>query len=119
MIAGGYRLSEAARSDVSEILHDTVQRFGVRQRRTYQGLMEQAAGMVAEAPDRGGSRQRSDLGSGIRSFHIELAAARRGAAAHVLYYRINESDPALPRVLILRVLHQAMEPGRHLTGDFP
>jgi toxin ParE1/3/4 len=75
--------------------------------------------MVGEYPDRGGSRQRSDLGSGIRSFHVELAAARSGAAAHVLYYRVNESDPALPSVLILRVLHQAMEPGRHLTRELP
>ena len=114
MTSGGYRLSVAARSDVREILRDTSRRFGIQQRRAYQGVMEQAACLVADEPDRVGSRAQPDLGAGIRSFHVALATARGGAAAHVLYYAVTARTPALPRVLILRVLHQSMEPGRHV-----
>jgi toxin ParE1/3/4 len=109
-----FRYSERADADISEILLETERRFGPRQQSSYAGLIDKAAGMVGENPDRAGSQSRPDLGAGIRSFPIRLAAGRRGAAAHTLYYRI---DPAEQRVLILRLLHDRMEPARHLTED--
>jgi toxin ParE1/3/4 len=81
-----YRLTEAADEDVGDILRETARLFGRLQRRNYAALIEKAIEMVAEHPERGGSRQRDELALGLRSFHVELAAGRRGAASHVLYY---------------------------------
>jgi toxin ParE1/3/4 len=75
--------------------------------------------MVAENPERPGSRQRDELASGVRSFHVELAARRRGAASHVLYYIREHLDDGREGVVIARVLHDRMEPLRHLTRGLP
>jgi toxin ParE1/3/4 len=107
----GYRLSTAARADAEEILPETIRRFGTAQRRSYQALSEKTAGLVAAAPDRAGSRSRQDLRPKIRSFAIERASARRGAAAQVLYYVAN----ATKGVLIIRILNGRMDPSRHIA----
>ena len=75
--------------------------------------------MVTENPERSGSRQRDDLATGVRSLHVELAARRRGAAAHVLYYLRGLLDDGRDGVIIVRVLHDRMEPLRHLTRGLP
>jgi toxin ParE1/3/4 len=72
--------------------------------------------MVALEPERPGSHARDELGAGIRSFHIELAARRRGAASHLLYY-VRALMPEEDGIVILRILHEAMEPRRHLGAD--
>ena len=75
--------------------------------------------MVAEKPERPGSRQRDDLAGGVRSFHVELAARRRGAASHVLYYLRGPLDDGREGVVIARMLHDRMEPLRHMTRGLP
>jgi toxin ParE1/3/4 len=113
-----YRLSDAADLDVDRILWETVRRFGPRQRRRYAELISTAIGLGAEAPERPGSRPRDELEPGIRSFHIERAAPRRGAAAHVLFYRVEQQyTDGTADILILRVLHERMDPTRHLVGE--
>jgi len=112
-----YRLTEAADADIRDILRQTARRFGPLQRRRYGELIEQAALMVAAAPERAGSRQRDELASGIRSFHVERAGGRRGAAAHVLYYRPAQLDDGSDGIIILRVLHERMDPSRHILRD--
>ena len=64
---------------------------------------------MAEDPDRPGSRDRRDLGVGIRSFHLELAAGRRGAASYILYSLRGRLDAGGEGVIIARVLHAGME----------
>jgi toxin ParE1/3/4 len=113
-----YRLTPAAEQDIADILRDTARMFGPLQRARYALLLAGAADLVAEAPERVGSRRRDDLGPGIWSFHVELAASRRGAASHVLYYIPARFDDGSNGVVIARVLHKSMEPARHLT-DFP
>lgn len=114
----GYWLTEAADLDVEGILRESARLFGPGQRDCYAGLIEAAAGMVAAEPRRPGSRDRGELGDGVRSFHAELAAKRRGAASHVLYYveGVLDEDGG-PGVVILRVLHEAMEPSLHTIAD--
>ena len=112
------RLSAAADLDIDGILLDTARRFGPQQRRQYAALINEAIALVAEAPERPGSRDRDDLTPRIRSFHVELAGQRRGAAAHVLFYLIEQrhADEGAD-VLILRVLHERMDPSRHLAVE--
>jgi plasmid stabilization system protein ParE len=112
---GRYRLTPAAAEDVRAILRESGRRFGPRQRDAYEQLIRRAAIMVGERPDRSGARDRSDLLPGLRSFTVELAANRRGAAAHVLYYLVEAVGDGPPELLIARVLHRAMDPARHIA----
>ena len=114
-----YRLTEAAAADIADILRETARRFGPAQRALYAALLERAAKLVAEVPERPGSRARDDLAPGVRSFHVEVAAGRRGAAAHVLYYLHALIEDAPDGVTVIRVLHERMEPLRHLTRSLP
>ena len=111
----GHQFTEVADEDVEGILRQTSKRFGPRQRDIYAGLIDRATEMVAKEPDRPGSRDRRDLGAGIRSFHLELAAGRRGAASHILYYLRGRLDAGGEGVIIARVLHEGMEPTRHIS----
>jgi toxin ParE1/3/4 len=116
LTASTYRLTHAADHDIEGILEESARQFGATQRERYAQLIEAAAELVAAEPGRSGSRERGDLGDGVRSFHVELAAQRRGAAAHLLYYvRATWSDGS-QGVVILRVLHEAMEPRLHVAG---
>lgn len=114
-----YRLTEAADDDIVDILRETTRQFGPLQRKRYAALIERAIEMVAEAPECPGSRQREDLAAGVRSFHIEIAAGRRGAASHVIYYLCGRLDDGRDGVIVVRLLHERMEPLRHLVRGLP
>lgn len=114
-----YRLTEAADADIADILRETMQQFGPVQRGRYAALIEKAIEMVAEEPERPGSRPRDDLAAGVRSFHLELAAGRRGAAAHMVYYLRGRLDDGCDGVIIARMLHERMDPLRHMTRGLP
>jgi toxin ParE1/3/4 len=111
----GHQFTEIADEDVEDILRETGKRFGPRQRDLYAELIDRAAQMVAMDTERLGSRDRHELGEGIRSFHMELAAGRRGAASHVLYYLRGWIADGGGGVIIVRVLHERMEPARHVS----
>lgn len=118
MTRRGYRLTEIAAEDVARILEESALQFGPVQQEAYAGLLETALAKVVADPGRPGSRDRSDLAPGLRSFHVELAARRRGAASHIVY-----DLPARPGengdVIVVRVVHEAMDPVRHIPGDPP
>lgn len=114
-----YRLTEAAASDISDILRETTRQFGPVQRRRYAALITRTIELAADQPDRPGSRSREDLAAGLRSFHVEIAARRRGAAVHVVYYLREQLEHGRDGIAVIRVLHERMEPLRHLTRGLP
>lgn len=113
-------LTGAAERDILDILRTTRTRFGIPQLRSYATLIDKAIQMVAEAPDRPGMLPRPELGPDVRLFHLELAAGRRGADAHCLYYTTGILPDGTIGTIILRVFHEGMEPrrkvARSLTG---
>jgi len=111
-----YRLAPAARSDIVAILDETAARFGTRQHEVYGALIAEAIRLVTEDPLRLAARDRSDILPGLRAFSLELAAGRRGAASHVLYYAVRRLASGVEGVIIYRVLHRAMDPARHVAG---
>lgn len=116
---GAYRVTDAAKQDFKAILKETGERFGPRQREIYKGLIAVAVKMVAEDPGRGGSWDRGGIVPGLRALHLETAAGRRGAAAHTLYYAVDSLSGG-SRVVILRLLHEGMEPNlRIVRTGFP
>jgi toxin ParE1/3/4 len=107
-----YRLTALADADIQDVLSHTLLTFGARQFETYSALIEKTARMVGEEPLRPSSRRREELGPGVRSFHLEIAAGRRGAASHVLYYIPGLLEDGTEGAVILRVLWEGMEPRR-------
>jgi toxin ParE1/3/4 len=101
--------------DVESILGQSQRMFGPRQRHAYAGIIGDAVDMVASDPLRPGSRNRDELSPDVRSFHLELAAGRRGGASHCLYFMTGTLDDGTDGIIIPRVLHERMEPKRHVA----
>lgn len=107
-----FRISRAAQTDLAAILTTSLERWGERGRARYAALLTAAMSKVAATPRGPTTKEHAELGSGIRSFHLRHARGKHGVAApvHVLYYAASETGA----VEIVRVLHERMEPLRHL-----
>ncbi|AZN99648.1 type II toxin-antitoxin system RelE/ParE family toxin [Mesorhizobium sp. M9A.F.Ca.ET.002.03.1.2] len=107
-----HELTEPAERDIRDILRNTMQMFGPQQVRVYARIIELGIQLVSEDPDRPGSVERAELAAGVRLLHLEIAARRRGGAAHCLYYMKGRLSDDTIGVIVVRVLHERMEP-RH------
>ena len=110
-----FRLARPAQIDLVNILSTSAERWGAESRQRYAAVLIAAMRQVAAEPDGPLTRKRPDLRSGIRSFHVRYARrSAEGATVrkpvHVLYYRVAEEGV----IEIVRVLHERMEPSRHL-----
>ena len=110
-----FRLARPALLDLANILSTSAERWGAEARQRYAAVLAAAMRHVAAEPDGPLSQKRPDLRSGIRSFHVRCArrsaeGARVRRPVHVLYYRVGEEGV----IEIIRVLHERMEPSRHL-----
>ena len=88
---------------------------GREARTRYEALLLAALRRVARDPEGLSTIARQDLRPGIRSFHIrhsrsESSEAPVGDPVHAIFYRAV--TPGL--VEIVRVLHERMEPSRHM-----
>jgi toxin ParE1/3/4 len=109
-----YRIARAARRDIESIQAESDLTWGAEAGRRYAALLMEAIRRVASDPDGRSTRDRSDLRSGLRSFHLRHVR-REGRAAvkkpvHLLIYR--QIGPDL--IEIVRILHERMDPERHL-----
>lgn len=107
-----HELTEPAERDIRDILRNTMQMFGPQQVQAYARIIECGIELVSEDPDRPGSIERAELAAGVRLLHLEIAARRRGGAAHCLYYMKGRLSDETIGVIVVRVLHERMEP-RH------
>lgn len=112
------RLTEAAETDIVEILAWSQAEFGEAARRRYERLITAALLDVMAEPHRPGSLPRPELGECVRSWHLRSSRerARDGdqivqRPRHFLIYR-----PSATVIVIGRVLHDAMELERHLRA---
>ncbi len=110
-----YLVTSAAKLDFKAVLKETTEMFGPVQRAAYKRLIADGVKMLAATPARGGSWDRGTVMPGLRTFHLEHAAGKSGAAAHMLYYAVERLADGSQRVVILRLLHEAMEPGLHIA----
>lgn len=105
-----YEIAKAAERDIKDILTKTLKVFGTHQLDVYAEIIDRGMSMVGDNPERGGSIDRSEIASGVRLFHLELAAGRSGAASHCLYYTTGMMSNGGIGTIILRVLYEHMEP---------
>lgn len=112
-----FRLSRRAEADIAHILATSVALWGADGRRRYAALLAAAMRKVAADPRSPATRDRADLRPDIRSLHLRHARGEVSEPAvsrpvHIVYYRA-----VAPGVIeIVRVLHERMEPGRHLLA---
>ncbi len=112
-----YRLSRPAEADLTRILRASGAFWGADGRRRYGAILAAALRKAAADPLGPATRDRVELGEGVRSLHLRHArggaqGARVTRPVHVVFFRA-----AGPGVIeIVRVLHERMEPGRHLEG---
>lgn len=93
-----YRLTPAAQRDLSSIWDYTQERWDARQAENYILEIRAAIERIATDPDRG--RSCEEIRAGYR---------RYGIGSHVVFY--TEQGEAVD---VIRILHQRMEPTRHL-----
>ncbi|CAN7242699.1 type II toxin-antitoxin system RelE/ParE family toxin [Agrobacterium tumefaciens] len=72
-----YRLSEAAQSDIIEILGLTHTTFGAAARKRYEKLLVTALRDVARDPFRSGTSLRPEVADDVRSYHLLTAGKGR------------------------------------------
>lgn len=106
------RISHAAQADLAAILMTSLERWGERGRTKYAALLATAMRRTAADPEGPTTKARADLAPGIRTFHIRHMRREHGVGepVHVLYYRTVDAGT----IEIVRVLHERMEPQRHL-----
>ena len=114
-----YRLSRLAEGDLVQILATSGERWGTEGRRRYAAIIAAAMRKAAADPKGPATRDRAELSPGIRSLHVRHARgddpeAKVRRPVHVLYYRAVAPD----LIEIVRVLHERMEPSRHI-GEEP
>lgn len=93
-----FRLSPAAVQDLSDIWDYTERLWEVRQAEADIGEIREAVERIAERPDRG--RPCDEIRSGYRRYVVD---------SHVIFFR-----PSNAGVDVIRILHQRMDPTRHL-----
>jgi len=114
------RLSEPAKADIAAILRRSEGFHGTEARIRYRACLAAAMRRVAAGPEGPSTVDRAALHPALRSFHIRHSRHESREApvenpAHVLFYRVAE--PGV--VEIVRVLHDRMEPGRHVGPTRP
>src|SRR5215469_7275691 len=110
-----FRLSRLAQADLADILATSARRWGIESRQCYGAMLAAAVRRLAAEPAGPSTRTRSELASGLRSFHLQYsrAGARKASVrrpVHIVYYRMIAPE----LIEIVRVLHERMDPSRHL-----
>jgi len=105
-----HELTQPAERDIRDILRNSMQMFGPQQVQAYARIIERGIELVSEDPDRPGSIERAELAPGVRLLHLEIAARRRGGAAHCLYCMKGRLSDDTIGVIVVRVLHERMDP---------
>ena len=100
------RLAERAEADLADIAAWTRREFGPRQADGYVTLLLGSLQVLEHGPNAAGTRDRSDLRPGLRTL-------RPRRARHIFLFS-GETSATGGRIEVLRILHTAMDPTRHL-----
>jgi toxin ParE1/3/4 len=114
-----FRISKLAQSDLRRILATSEKEWGIDARHRYAALLNAGMRCVADNPEGTATRDRSSIHHSTRSFHLRHvrtnpAERKVKKPVHILYFR--SVRPGL--IEIVRVLHERMDPERHLSPDF-
>ena len=95
-----FTLSPNAASSIADINAYTIEKFGLRQAERYMANLRDRFNFLVANPKLG--NKRDDIKEGYYSYF---------EGSHTIYYKIIDE-----RIAIIDILHQSMEPKRHLSG---
>jgi toxin ParE1/3/4 len=114
-------LSVEARRDLREILIWTQAKFGRDATLRYEDLIIRTLRDIAADTEGPGSKDRSDLQAGVRSYHLSFSRERARTSLgivrnprHFVIYRARDNPSIID---ILRILHDSRELQRHLPEE--
>ncbi len=111
------RLSALAKQDIEDILTYSEEHFGEGARLRYAALIDAAIEAILSNPERPAVKIREPLGPTVRTFHLMHARSQNPGAVkaprHLLVFKLVEPN----RLVLGRILHDAMELARHLPAD--
>ncbi|WP_366943001.1 type II toxin-antitoxin system RelE/ParE family toxin [uncultured Cocleimonas sp.] len=93
-----YKLSPLAEEDLFKIITTTIELWGNEQAKIYAQSIEAALLKLAQYPDVG--RERNEIYKDAKSFPVEK---------HIVFYQASENG-----IEVARILHQRMDPSKHL-----
>ena len=109
-------LSDAALADIEDILDYSGHAFGATARKRYEALLQTALVDLSENCSRAGVKPRSELGQGLRAYHLSNSKKRGDTnnqvaqPRHVVFFRLTDSA-----VHIVRLLHESMDFAQHIA----
>lgn len=110
------RYTGPADKDILNALSNSIQLFGPKQAERYLAIIRVGVQELADEPNRQASKARDEFGDGVRSYHLQFAAKRQGAASHVIYYCVSASAQGGNELVVLRVLADRMDPSRRVRA---
>jgi toxin ParE1/3/4 len=106
-LAWTVRLADQAELDFHDITTWTTEHFGTKQAEDYSLTIMLAIEALTDGPEILGSKEREDIGPGIRTLHVERQG-RKGR--HFVVFR----EAAGRTIDVLRLLHDSMDLVRHM-----
>ncbi len=103
-------LTAVAEADIERAVQWSARQFGLRQARVYAQTLTMAIEALMEGPGAVGVKSRADIGKELMSLHV---ARNRRKGRHFVVFRIRRRA-GREVVEVLRVLHDSMDPARHL-----
>jgi toxin ParE1/3/4 len=108
-------LTDPARDDIDTVLAKSREVFSTVAQKRYSALIRAAFRDLAANPLRIGSKELAGSRPGLRAYHLANSRGRVADSSvrnprHLIIYRLNGTEV----VEILRILHDAMDPDRHL-----
>ena len=105
------RLAQAAERDFREIYEWTVSRFGTAQAEIYENAMVLTIEALQGGPMVVGVKVRDEIAAGLLSIQVRI---ERRKGRHFVFFRVSGTAR---EIVVLRILHVAMDPARHVTGQ--
>jgi len=111
------RLTQLAQDDIRNILDTSASMHGEAASGRYRALLGSAFRQIQANPIAAPSAACDRLAPGLRSLHLARCRRTRGKGrvenpVHLVFYRLVSAEA----ILIVRVLHERMELGRHLAN---
>ena len=101
------QITKSADRDFANILRDSEQKFGRAQAEIYQRILSAALDELTAGPEILGSQSKTSVRPGLRILHV---ARKNRSGRHMLVYAAQKNNV----ILILRILHDAMDLARHV-----
>ena len=107
------RLTAAAQRDIRQAIEQSRDRWGDEAAARYATLVRVGLERLSEGPADAAVPRPVDRAPALRALHLRLVRGRsRPAVAqprHMLYFLVSDD-----RVLVIRLLHDRMDPSRHM-----